>query len=328
MLVGNERRLNGTGFRLCRKSLKLVLMTAPRFSFARLAAQAGLLLCISSLLAAEPTVLKLWPQGAPEPEGYRCEPEKVIPPKSEKDVVRVTNVSDPTITVYRPENPNGAAVLVCPGGGYSILAIEHEGTKVCEWLNEMGVTGILLKYRVPARPSGRGIEPLQDAQRAMGMIRKRASEWGLDPARIGVLGFSAGGHLTVNLGLNPSARTYRFDAAMEDENARPDFMVPVYPAYLVDKGESALLPEVKVTANSPRAFFVHAGDDKGQTSALASTYLYVEYRKLGLPAELHVYSKGGHGFGMRRNGLPVNDWASRVGEWMKAEGIVPAPLAK
>jgi acetyl esterase/lipase len=294
----------------------------------RWSARAVFLFCVSSLIAVEPTVLRLWPMGAPEPEGYRCEPEKVIPPKSEKDVVRVTNVSDPTITVYRPENANGAAVLVCPGGGYSILAIEHEGTKVCEWLNGMGVTGILLKYRVPARPSGRGVEPLQDAQRAMGMIRKRASEWGLDPARIGVLGFSAGGHLTVNLGLNPSARTYRFDPALEDENARPDFMVPVYPAYLVDKGEAALLPEIQVTAAAPRAFFVHAGDDKGQTSALASAYLYVEYRKLGIPAELHVYSKGGHGFGMKKNGLPVNDWALRVGDWLKAEGVISPGLAK
>jgi len=291
----------------------------------RLTAVAGCVFGLSALAAPEPVVVKLWPAGAPEPEGYRCQPEKVIPPKNEKDVVRVTNVSEPTITVYRPEKPNGAAVLVCPGGGYSILAIEHEGTKVCEWLNGMGVTGILLKYRVPARPTGRGVEPLQDAQRAMGMIRKRAVEWGLDPTRIGVLGFSAGGHLTVNLALNPSARTYAFDAALEAEDARPDFMVPVYPAYLVEKGEGALLPEVKITPSSPRAFFVHAGDDKGQTSALASAYLYVEYRKLGLPAELHVYSKGGHGFGMRRNGLPVNDWAARVGEWLRAEGIVPAP---
>jgi acetyl esterase/lipase len=134
--------------------------------------------------------------------------------------------------------------------------------------------------------------------------------------------------LTVNLGLNPSARTYRFDPALEDENARPDFMVPVYPAYLVDKGEAALLPEIQVTAAAPRAFFVHAGDDKGQTSALASAYLYVEYRKLGIPAELHVYSKGGHGFGMKKNGLPVNDWALRVGDWLKAEGVISPGLAK
>ncbi len=299
-------------------------MSLKLFTSARVAVVAGWFFGVSALMAAEPVVVKLWPAGAPEPEGYRCEPEKVIPPKSEKDVVRVTNVSDPTIRGYGPEKPNGAAVWVCPGGGYSSLAMAHEGTKVCEWLNGMGVTGILLKYRVPARPSGRGIEPLQDAQRAMGMIRKRASEWGLDPARIGVLGFSAGGHLTVNLGLNHGARTYAFDAALEVENARPDFMVPVYPAYLVEKGEGALLPEVKVTTASPRAFFIHAGDDKGQTSALASAYLYVEYRKLGLPAELHVYSKGGHGFGMKRNGLPVNDWAARVGEWLRAEGIVPA----
>ena len=237
-------------------------------------------------------------------------------------IKRVTNVSDPTITIYKPEKANGTSVLVCPGGGYSILAIEHEGTQVCDYLNSIGVTAVLLKYRVPRRdPANPSLEPLQDAQRAMGILRQRAGEFGLRPDRIGILGFSAGGHLSVMTALHANERTYRQDAALDAMDATPNFAVPVYPAYLVGKDETfTLLPEVKVTEKAPPMCLIHAHDDKGVTSASSSALLYLEYKKLNLPAELHIFAKGGHGFGMKKTGLPTAEWHLRVGEWMRAMG--------
>ena len=245
-------------------------------------------------------------------------------------MLRVTNVSEPTLSVYRPEKQNGTAVVVCPGGGYSILAIEHEGTRVCEWLNSLGVTAVLLKYRVPARDKQNpSVEPLQDAQRAVGIVRKNAAAWGINPGRIGILGFSAGGHLAVMAALHPSERTYPLDPALEVEDAAPNFLIPVYPAYLVGKEDLfTLLPSVKVSASSPPVCLIHAHDDKGVTSASASVLLYLEYKKWGVPAELHVFGQGGHGFGMRPGGKPVNQWQHRVGEWMRAMGLLEAEALK
>jgi len=274
--------------------------------------------------AAEPVTLKLWPTGAPEPAGFTSEAEKEIPKKNDADVKRVTNVTEPTITVYKPEKPNGTAVIVCPGGGYSILAIEHEGTQVCDYLNTLGITGIVLKYRVPARDKANpSKEPLQDAQRAVGLVRHHAAEWGIKPDRIGILGFSAGGHLTVMTTLHPNERTYTQDPALDVADATPNFSIPVYPAYLVTKEDTfTLKPDVVVTDKAPPICLIHAGDDKGQTSSSGSALLYLEYKKLNLPAELHIYAKGGHGFGMRKSGLPTADWLVRTGEWIKSMGWI------
>ena len=287
----------------------------------------GFVLQIISVEAAEPVVVKLWPEGAPEKQGVVIEPEKRIEPKGERDVLRLTNVSEPTLTVFTPEQPSGTSVIVCPGGGYGILAIEHEGTKVCEWLNSLGVTGILLKYRVPVRDKVPGFEPLQDAQRTVGIVRHHAAQWGLNPKRVGILGFSAGGHLAVMTALSPNDRSYRTDPALDVDDATPDFLIPVYPAYLVsDKDTSTLLPTIKVTQKSPPVCLIHAHDDKGRTSAAASALLYLEYKKIGLPAELHIFQSGGHGFGMREGELPVNHWHQRVGEWLSASGLLkPEP---
>ncbi len=289
-----------------------------------------LLGCLASQVhAVEPVVLKLWPEGAPEKSTVVLEPEKRLEPKGPNDVLRITNVSDPTLTVYRPDKANGTAVIVCPGGGYGILAIEHEGTQVCEWLNSLGVTAVLLKYRVPVRNKVPGVEPLQDAQRAMGQVRRHAEEWGINPKKVGILGFSAGGHLAVMASLYPNERTYRTDPACDVEDATPDFVIPVYPAYLVSaENPFALLPTVKVTPKSPPACLVHAHDDRGTTSASASALLYLEYKKLSLPAELHVFHTGGHGFGMRQGSNPVASWPQRVGEWMAAMGWIDKPAAQ
>jgi len=288
-----------------------------------LASLAFLLAGASVLQAAEPIVVKLWPSGAPEPAGYKAEGgEKELPKKNENDVKRITNITEPTITVFKPEKPNGTAVIVAPGGGYGILASEHEGTQVCDYLVEHGVTGILLKYRVPARSKENpSKEPLQDAQRAMGVVRHHAAEWGIKPDRVGFLGFSAGGHLTVMVTLHPNERTYTTDPALDVDDATPSFSIPVYPAYLVSKDDTFhLLPNVVVTEKAPPMCLVHAGDDKGVTSSSGSALLYLEYKKLNLPAELHIYAKGGHGFGMKKSGLPTADWLVRVGEWMGSMG--------
>lgn len=271
----------------------------------------------------EPEVWKLWPKGAPERVGAVVGEEKVIAPKNEKDVLRVTDVTVPTLAVYRPEKPNGTAVVVCPGGGYSILAMEHEGTQVCEWLNGIGVTAVLLKYRVPVRLGTPGYEPLQDAQRAMGILRKRSEVLGIRSDRVGILGFSAGGHLAVMTALHANERTYEQDAEWDVEDATPNFLIPVYPAYLVSKEDPfTLLPTVQVTRKAPPVCLVHAHNDHGATSSAASALLYVEYKRLGLPAELHICTQGGHGFGMRRNGVPMDDWPKRVEEWLGAMGYL------
>jgi acetyl esterase/lipase len=281
----------------------------------------ALVLFLCSLYAAEPVTIKLWPKGPEEPAGFQAQPMKEE--ASSKDgLKRTQNVSDPTITVYRPEKPNGTAVIVAPGGGYGGLAIEHEGTMVCDHLVKQGVTPILLRYRVPRRdPADPSKYPLQDAQRAMGIVRHRAAEWGIKPDRVGFLGFSAGGHLTVMVTLHPNERTYKQDPALDVDDATPNFSVPVYPAYLTTKDTFQLLPEIKVTEKAPPMCLVHAGDDKGVTSSSGSALLYLEYKKLNLPAELHIYTKGGHGFGMKdKGGIPTEQWLVRVTEWMKSMG--------
>lgn len=267
--------------------------------------------------SAEPLTLKLWPEGVPEKPDFKAEPEQDV--KKDDGIRRVSHVSDPSLTVYKAANPNGTAVLICPGGGYNILAIEHEGTQVADYLNTLGVTGIVLKYRVPRRDPVKPYEaPLQDAQRAMGIIRKNAAEWGIQPDRIGILGFSAGGNLCIMTALHPNERTYKADPQI-DLDARPNFVVPIYPAYLTEeKEEFTLKPEIKVTKESPPICLVHAGDDRITSSG--SALVYLEYKKLGIPAEIHVYASGGHGFGMKAGEKPVNQWHVRVGEWLKAEG--------
>jgi acetyl esterase/lipase len=285
-------------------------------------AAAAVLLSAASARGAEPVVVELWPGGTPEPPAASIGSEREIVKEPADGIVRLTNVTRPMITVFRPEQPCGTAVIVCPGGGYGILAYEHEGTQVCDFLVRHGVTAVLLKYRVPAEPR----LPLQDAQRAVGIVRKRAAEWGLAADRIGILGFSAGGHLAIMTALHANERTYTPDPAVEAGDARPDFAIPIYPAYLTKKGTDApLLPEIAVTAAAPPLCLVHATDDPW--TAAGSGLLYLEYKKLGIPCELHVYAKGGHGFGMKPGPLPVNRWPDRVIEWMAGAGLAPKPAA-
>lgn len=267
---------------------------------------------ISTLAAAaEPLELKLWPEGAPG---------KMLPhSKFTEDFIRtragkstITDISDPTITVFRPEKPNGTSVIVAPGGAYIFLSAIHEGTQVCEWLSSIGVTGILLKYRTPTRDEAAPHEkPVADAAKAIALVREHAKEWQLDPARVGLLGFSAGGNLLAHIACDRPAAA-----------ALPNFGVMIYGGGFLDsKDPSKLKDGFTVPADAPPIFIACAHDD-GQ-NPVASTLLYLEYKKHSIPAELHLFTKGGHGFGMRDNQQPINAWPQRCAEWMNAMGWMP-----
>ncbi len=272
--------------------------------------------------AAEPVEVKLWPGKAPG-ESKDIGPEKYIPAKKgQLGVKRLTDVSEPSITVYQPskEKVTGCAVIVAPGGGYNILAIEHEGTQTCEWLNSLGVTAVLLKYRVPKRAMQMpdNLAAIQDAQRAVSLTRQHAKEWGIDPERIGMLGFSAGGNLTAWAAL-AAMRMYEPIDSADKLSAKPNFACLIYPAYLVDK-EGHLKPEYRVTKDSPPMFFAHANDDP--VTPLSSVMLYAALKKAGVPAELHIYATGGHGFGMRKIPHPAASWPDRCADWLKTRGYL------
>jgi len=285
-----------------------------------------LMLCwCGTAFAAEPLVLDVWPGNAPGEKGDGA-PESFAEQKPNQRVVkRLQNVSKPTITVYRPakDKDTGAAVLIAPGGGYSILAWDLEGTEVAEYLNSIGVTGIVLKYRVPRRASDPKevppLAPFQDAQRAMSLVRSKAKEWGIDPNRIGMLGFSAGGHLTARTATNSDSRSYDKIDPVDDVSCRPDFVVLVYPAYLVNK-EGNLAPEIKIGKNSPPCFFAHAYNDG--ISPENSLRMALALKQNNVNAEVHIYSTGGHGFGLRKSEDPCCTWPDRCTEWFKKQGYL------
>jgi acetyl esterase/lipase len=269
--------------------------------------------------------IALWPGVAPGDKGDIGEEKDTSPANEDRSsksyVIRLGNVSQPTITVYKPakERDTGAAVVVCPGGGYAILAMNLEGTEVCEWLNSVGVTAILLKYRVPAREDReRYAAPLQDAQRAMALSRHHAKEWGIDPARLGILGFSAGGHLSTLVCANAAARTYPEVDAADREPLRPSFAILVYPAYLVTDDLTRLAPEVKVSADTPSTFIAMTQDDPVHVEGALLYALALKQAKV--PFELHVYPKGGHGYGLRPSENLVSQWPQRAEGWLTTQG--------
>ena len=274
--------------------------------------------------------VRIWPGAAPGEKGGLGREADTSKADSDlvagRPVVRLGNVTDPTIEVYRaPAAANtGAAVLVCPGGGFYILALDLEGTEVCEWLNSVGVNAILLKYRVPRREGRPPLAaPLEDAQRAMGIVRSRAREWGIDPARIGALGFSAGGNLVAALSAGNGSRSYARVDAFDDVSCLPDFQVLVYPAYLVTEKGSAPNPDVAVTARTPPTFITMAADDPLVDPAQVLAYA-AQLAKAKVPVELHLYPTGGHGYGMRPTANPVTTWPHRAADWMRARGLLGA----
>ena len=273
-----------------------------------------------------PVTLSLWPAGTPGiTAGHAGEHDVTTPGDGligGRPVIRLTGISDPTLTVYRPARTRetGTAVLVFPGGGYHILAMDLEGTEVCEWLNSIGVTAMLLKYRVP-EPSPY-TRPLEDAQRALGVVRSRAGEWNIDTHRIGVLGFSAGGHLAGSLCCNFRKRVYAPVDDADRLSCRPDFAVLIYPAYLAAGDSTAKLdPAIHVTNETPPAFLVQTQHDPiGVNNSIA---YYEALEHAGVPAELHLYEAGGHGYGLRPSAMPVSGWPSRLADWMRSMRFLP-----
>jgi acetyl esterase/lipase len=239
-------------------------------------------------------------------------------------VMRITGVGNPAITVYpAPAGKNsGAAVLVFPGGGYSILAYDLEGTEVCEWLNSIGITGVLLKYRVPARQgTPRQGAPLQDAQRAIRLVRAHAADWGVNRARVGALGFSAGAHLAAALSTNFEKRTYDPVDEADQLSNRPDFAALIYPGLLTANNDGQhLATDMTVTSKTPPTFLLQAEDDNVKVEN--SLLYFAALKHANVPAEMHIFAKGGHGYGLRRTEVPVTRWPQLAEQWMRSLGVI------
>lgn len=267
----------------------------------------------------------LWPGAAPGDTNSFGEERDLTKPTENliagKRVIRLGNISQPSLTIFRPKKSKdtGAAVMVCPGGGYHILAMDLEGTEVCQWLNSLGVTAALLKYRVPKRPGReKHAAPLQDAQRAFSLLRHRAKEFGVDPQRLGVMGFSAGAHLSAALSTTED-RTYPPMDEADKTSLRPAFTALIYPGYLTVKelGDKTP-PEIRVTTNTPPTFIAMSQDDPVRIENALHYALTLQQSKV--PLELHIYPKGGHGYGLRRTTEPVTSWPDRLADWMRAGG--------
>lgn len=278
---------------------------------------------ITAITKAQTDPILLFPKGAPGETIRLIEKADTDGGKTAgQSVLRISNVSEPTITIYPApaDIAARAALIVCPGGGYNILAYDLEGDEVCQWLNSLGITAVLLKYRVPGREGRQRYEaPLQDAQRAIGYVRAHAGELDVDRARIGVMGFSAGAHLSAVASNNYKQRTYPKVDAADNASCRPDFCLLVYPAYL-DGPNFGVAPELKITADTPPTLLVQAEDDKSYINS--SLFYYYALKEAGVPAWMHLYSKGGHGYGLRDTNAAVNDWPYRAEDWFREIGII------
>jgi acetyl esterase/lipase len=280
------------------------------------------------------TQIPLWPRGDP-PAAPGSGPEvagTVVDASGNPKLVGgrpwiyVDRVTQPTITVYSPErNNSGAAVVVFPGGGYNVLAIDLEGTETCDWLTSRGITCVLLKYRVPCSKTGpyRDCRPaLEDAQRAVGLVRFRAAQWHIDPKKIGVLGFSAGGHMVAAISTHFEQRLYPVTDEADKVSCRPDFAVALYPGHLaVPEKDFVLNPDIEVTARTPPTFLLHAYDDPVDPMENSLVY-YTALRAAGVDAEMHLYARGGHAFGLRRTPSSITKWPDLVEDWLRAIEVI------
>ncbi len=304
------------------------------------------------------TQIPIWPGAAPDPQPVKGPQLTKTDTKNlvaGRPFTYVENVTQPTMTVYTPTGTStGAAVVVFPGGGYQILAIDLEGTEVCDWLTQKGITCVLLKYRVtdvgPYPRSGPYPESpmaLEDAQRALGLVRFHAAEWKIDPHKIGVLGFSAGGHLAVAMSVHFEKRLYARVDAVDEVSCRPDFAVAIYPGHLsyaaakwdAEQGTTKyplpfpeepsiadpdleLNPDIHVTSQTPPTFLLQAEDDHID-SVYDSLSYYIALKRAGVPAEIHLYAQGNHAFGLRRTESPITAWPQLAGAWLATIGMVP-----
>jgi acetyl esterase/lipase len=245
----------------------------------------------------------------------------------------ITDVTHPTLTIYQPahDKNTGTAMLICPGGGYHALFWELEGEEVAAWLNAHGMTGIILKYRCPRRPGevkeDPPLGPLLDAQRAVSLVRSRAAEWGIDPKRIGMVGFSAGGHLALATATSFEKRTYAPIDAVDEVSCRPDFAVLCYSGYLKAKDKDEIAPGIHIPADTPPILLVHSSDDK-ISPAEHSVIMYLALKRAGIPAELHVYATGDHDFGVRQNEKLPSSWTELCIKWLRSRSLLPPAAAK
>jgi acetyl esterase/lipase len=279
--------------------------------------------------------IPIWPNAVPDLQPVAGPEFAKLSGKNDliagKQVLEIDNVTRPTMTVYSPAGKNtGVAVIVFPGGGYQILAMDLEGTEVCDWLTTKGITCVLLKYRVPAprSPPDWGAFPqspiaLEDAQRTIGLVRLHAAEWHIDPHKIGVLGFSSGGHLVAATSTHFEHRLYAPVDASDKESCRPDFAVALYPGHLwIDYSKFALNPDVPVTSKTPPTFLLQAENDHVDNVNDSLVY-YIALKNAGVPVEMHLYAQGGHAFGLRRTKLPITAWPHLVETWLTTIGMLP-----
>jgi acetyl esterase/lipase len=307
---------------------------------ARVARLASMVICMfvasSGAAAEKPQVLDLWPGKVPGDAGISGE-EKYIELKIDgkpyqvagKPTKWLTNVTKPTLTVYRPakDKDTGVTMLICPGGGYHNLGWDVEGEEIAAWLNSIGMTGIILKYRCPRRPGDvQGVPPLgplMDAQRAVSLVRSNAKDWGIDPKRIGMVGFSAGGHLAGATATNFDKRAYEPIDDVDKVSCRPDFAVMLYSGYLKVKDKDEVSADLRISAQTPPILLVHASDDT-ISSVEHSVIMYLALKRAKVPTELHVYASGGHGFGVRKSDLPCSTWTERCVDWLGSQGFLKA----
>jgi acetyl esterase/lipase len=291
----------------------------------------GLIFIVLAIPApAQQHTLLLWPNGNPEPSkvvGPEVDPttaaDRMV---SGKPTVRVTNVSKPTLAVYLPDaaRNTGAAALVFPGGGYEHLAYQHEGTEVCTWLNSIGVSCMLVKYRVPEKGQfPENVEDMEDAQQAMRLTRAHATEWHIDTNRIGAIGFSAGGHLAAVLSTHPEFQSRNVPASTID--TRPDFQMLIYPGSLRGP-DGKVNPSVVPTSDVAPTFLVQAENDNAAHVETSLVY-YQALKDAKIPAEIHLFAQGGHGFGLRPTDLPISHWPALAETWLHTIHILgpPAP---
>lgn len=279
------------------------------------------------------TQIAIWPKVMPdvrpitEPEDAKTVDDPLV---AGKPWIEVSHVSQPTITVYPPKGKNtGVAIVVFPGGGYQILAIDLEGTEACDWLTSQGITCVLLKYRVPAPRSypNWGAYPqspmaLEDAQRAVGLVRYHALDWHIDPHKIGVLGFSAGGHLVAAIGTHFNKRLYPAQDAADQESCRPDFGIALYPGHLwINPKKFELNPNVPVTPQTPPMFLLQAENDD-EDNVNNSLVYYIALKNAGVPVEMHLYADGGHAFGLRSTQFAITQWPQLVEAWLRTIGMI------
>jgi acetyl esterase/lipase len=281
-----------------------------------------------------PIVLHLWPGAAPDDKGI-AEAERAYVYQSPLvgPTRLITNVTKPTLTVYRPasDRNTGTAMIIMPGGGYRNLFWELEGEEVADWLNAHGMTGVILKYRVPFRPGETRPPPgpLQDAQRAISLVRSRAAEWGINPTRIGTVGFSAGGHLAIASATRFEHRTYTPIDAIDRVSARPDFAIGCYSGYLKEEGKDEVPAGMKyVPAATPPILLAHASDDDakaGGSDVENTVFMYLALHRAKVPTEMHVYATGGHDFGVRQNEKLPSTWTTLALRWLQSLGLLAGP---